>query len=265
MGFLGDIVNSVINTTQGGKNRKGAEASIDNLTNQAYDRGKMTDAESAQYSGSFDLGKILNQIYQSQIGTGTAPEGYLSPEEQYFKQTGELGKTLYDTTLADVKDPYATYESQLQPQLAAMKDYVNADMQKRGLLSSGLSIEQMGRAGVDLAIKEAQDRMAYRADALTRGAGMADTLQSTQANNLTNLSNLYNTQQGYGQNAMARQAGQALGVLPTQVAPQMARLGDAYSQIQTGRKQQTSAINTASNAATTALTGGNFGASLLGG
>jgi len=265
MGFLGDIVGSVMNSSKGGGARKGAEESIDKLSNEAYNRGKMTDAESEQYSGSFDIGKLIEQVYKGQVGLGKMPEGYATPEQQYLQQTGEIGKSLYDTTLADLKDPYATYESQLNPALKAAEDFVNTSMQRRGLLKSGLNIESMGRAGVDLAIKEAQDRMAYRSEALTRGAGMADTIQSTGQTNLANISNLYNTQQGYGQNAMARQAGQALGVLPTQVAPQMARLGDAYAMIQTGRKQQQSAINTGADALQTAATGGNFGASLFGG
>jgi len=268
MGFLGDIVNSAINLSQGGGARKGAEQSIQNITGQAYDAGKMTDSESKQYQGSFDLGNIIKQIMQYQQGLSEAPSGYSSPEEQYYRQTGDIGKELYSTTMADLKNPYATYESTLSPQLQAAEDYINASMQKRGLLQSGLNIENMGRAGVDLAIQDAQNRMAYRADALTRAAGMADTIQSTGASNLANISNLYNQQQGYGQNAMARQAGQALGVLPTQVAPQMARLGDAYAQIQAGRGQRTSAINQGASAIESLASGGGssgqLGSSLFG-
>lgn len=264
MSFLGDIVQGTINLSKGGGARKGAEQSIQDISGRAYDAGKMTDQESQQYSGSFDLGNIIKQILMYQQGLGAAPAGYASPDQQYINQTGEIGQQLYNTTLADVKDPYASYESTLQPQLKAANDYINSQMQQRGLLQSGMDIENMGRAGVDLAIKEAQNRMQYRADALTRGAGLADTIQSTGQNNLANITNLYNNQQAYGQNAQARQAGLALGVLPTQVAPQFARLSDAYAQINAGRKQQQSAINTITDPSALFSGGSNLGMSAIG-
>ena len=117
-------------------------------------------------------------------------------------------------------------------------------MQKRGLLSSGLNIENMGRAGVDLAIQEAQQRMTYRADALNRGAAMSDTIQNTQSNNLANLSNLYNSQQASGQTAMNRQAGQAISVLPTQNTAPLAQLSYGYGQLNQSNKAYGAAANT---------------------
>src|SRR3990167_6330195 len=80
---------------------------------------------------------------------------------------------VYGQTLRGVQDPYQAYESQLQPSLRATEDYINRAYQQRGLLRSGLPIEQMGRAGVELSIREAQDRMNFRGQELARGGELS--------------------------------------------------------------------------------------------
>ena len=212
----------------GGGDKEGAEQGIQEAGETAYQRGKMTPEEESQYKGSFNLGDIIQQILQYQMGVGEAPSGYLDPTQAFLKEGGELGQTLYGQTLQEAKDPYAYYESTLQPQLQLTQDAINREYQNRGLIRSGLGIEAMGRAGVELAIKEAEARMNARNQALQRAAGLTEYIGGQQQNRLTNLSNLYSGQQQYGLNALGRQAGQAQAAAQYQAYPYQASLGSYY-------------------------------------
>lgn len=246
MSFLGSlgslfegipIIGPLLGQSQANKDIKRSTHDLDVASQTAYKRGAMSPEELSQYQGSFDIGSLLEQIYKAYMGQGTMPEGQLSPEAQYQNQTGQIGSALYQNALQGAQNPYAGWESSLQPQLAAMSDYVNSQMQSRGLLNSGLDIEQMGRAGVDLAVQEAQNRMAYGQQSLQNASTMAGNVQNTVQANLANLSQLYNQQQGYGVTGAARQAGQALGVLPTQTAPYYAGLGQAYGNLNANQQK----------------------------
>lgn len=255
-----------------GGGKSGAERGIEGAGEQAYQRGKMTPAEETQYGRSFDLGKLVEQIAKAQVGLEKYPTDYLSPTEQfartsdlarsvynktladvgrapteqYFYEAGDIGKELYGQVLAETKDPYAYYQSTLDPQLQLAEDYINRRAQERGLLRSGIPIENMGRAGVELAIKEANARMQARAqaleranimagtvqetglNALQRGAGLSEYLNTNASENLMKLANLYQAQQQYGLNAMGRQANQAQAAAPYTAYPYQAALADVY-------------------------------------
>lgn len=211
---------------EGGKSK--AEQGIAESGSRVYDAGKLTSQESEQYLGSFDIGKLLEQIYKYQMGLGQAPESYMSSTDQYLRESGELGNLLYKSTLEEAKDPYAYYQSTLDPQLQQAEDYINRQAQGRGLIRSGIPIEQMGRAGVELAIKEANAKMAAREASLGRTAGLVEYMTGQSQNNLTNLANLYSGQQQSGLNAMGRQAGQAQAAGQYWSYPYQARLGDIY-------------------------------------
>lgn len=213
--------------SSGGSKSKAASG-ISEAGSTMYDRGKMTPGEEAQYQSSFGTGQLLENVMRYMLGLGEAPTGYLSPTDQYLRESGALGKTLYDQTLAEAQDPYAYYESTLQPQLQLAEDYINRQAAGRGLLRSGIPIEQMGRAGVDLAIKEAEARMQARNNALARAAGLTEYIGGTGMNRLSNLSNLYSQQQQFGLNALGRQAGQAQAAAQYQAYPYQAALGDIY-------------------------------------
>ena len=189
----------------------------------------MTPEETTQYTSSFEIGKLLEQIMKYQQGLGAAPSEYLGPEQQYLRGAGELGKAYYGQTLRGVQDPYAAYESQLQPSLQLTEDYINRAYQGRGLLRSGLPIEQMGRAGVELAIKEAQDRMNFRGQELARGGELTQYTQGYGQQNLANLANIYGQQQGYGQAAKGRQVQGAVQAAAYQAYPYQMQLGSTYS------------------------------------
>jgi hypothetical protein len=212
----------------GGSSKSKGEQGIQEAGSTMYSRGQATPEETAQYQGSFDIGKLLQQIMQYQQGMGQAPQGYMTGEQQYQRQTGPLGQAYYNQTLQGVQDPYKAYESQLQPALQLASQQINQGAAQRGLLRSGIPIEQMGRAGVDLAIKEAQDRMNFRGQELARGGELTQYSQGLGQQNLTNLSNLYGQQQQFGLNAMGRQAGQAQQAATYQAYPGQAALGSYY-------------------------------------
>lgn len=212
----------------GKKNEKEkAEQGITQAGEQMYGRGKATGEEEAQYQKSFQIGELLRQLAQYYSGVGQAPSGYVSPEQR-LQQSGALGKSYYEQTLRGTQDPYAAYESQLQPSLQLTQDLINRQAQQRGLLRSGIPLSAMGTAGVTLAVAEAQDRMRFRAEELARGGELSNWLQGQQQQQYGNLANLYGQQQTAGQNALARQAGQAQIAAQYQSYAPMAQLGNIY-------------------------------------
>lgn len=220
---------------------------------------EMTGSEKSQYESSFELGKLMEQIMKYQQGLGTAPSGHMSGEQQY-QQGGDLAKAYYGQTLAGTQDPYAAYESGLQPALTLANDTINRNMQQRGLMRSGMNIENMGRAGVDLAIKEAQDRMNFRGQELARGGELSQYGNQLQQQNLGNMSTLYNQQQGYGQTAMNRQGQGAVQAAQYQAYPYQAQLGNAYGK----QGQQGAALGGVAGGVIGGIGGSFIGQPLLG-
>ena len=212
----------------GGDQGKNAGNAIQQAGTNAYNESKMTDQESQQYSGSFDIGNFLSQYLGSQVGMNASPSGALSATQQY-EQNNPLGTALYDQTLSDVQNPMANYQSTLQPQLQQAQDTINKYYQSRGLLNSGISIGSMGTAGVDLAIQEAQQQMNYRQQALQNASGLNTQIYNQQQQNIGNLGQLYNNQQQLGQGAMNRQAQAAFQNANYQAYPAQAALGNYYA------------------------------------
>jgi hypothetical protein len=217
----------ILHNNFGNSGKKQAESGIQAAGEQAYERAKQTPDEAGQYSRSFELGKLLEQVLKGQQGMGELPEGFMSGEQQLQSQ-GELSKTLYDQTLNEAKDPDAYFMSTLQPELQQAQDTINSYYQKRGLLNSGLAIEQMGRAGVDLAIKQAQARMGARQQALDNALQISQYGSNMGQTNFANLANIYSTQQNSGLNSLSRQANAANNAATYQAYPHQARLGDYY-------------------------------------
>jgi hypothetical protein len=111
----------------------------------------------------------------------------------------------------------------------------------------------MGRAGVDLAIKEAQDRMNFRSQELARGGELSQFASQLGQQGYGNLSSLYGQQQEYGLTGMNRQANAAWLNAQYQSYPYQARLGDYYG-TKSGLMQGAGTIGGA-------LVGGAIGAS----
>lgn len=182
--------------------------------------GQMTPEEQAQYQGSFQTGQTLDQIYQAQMGMGQYPQGYLQPEQQ-FQQQGPLAQAMYGQTLSQMQNPDASYMSTLNPQLKLAEDYINNKMNQRGLLPSGMSIENMGRAGAELAVQEAQGILQNRANVYSQAGNLSQYAQGQGQQNLMSLQNLYGQQQQIGQP-------QRQTAIQYQAYPLQAQLGSIY-------------------------------------
>lgn len=211
----------------GGGDKGEGEEGIQKAGADLYDRTKQTGSEASQYQGSFDIGNFLKQYFGYQAGMNEKPAGALSPTEQ-FQKDNPLAQALYSQTLAEAQDPDKYYQSTLSPNLAQAQDTINTYYQKRGLLNSGLAIESMGRAGVDLAIKDAQARMAARQQSLQNAQAVNQNVYGVNQQNLGNLANLYSTQQQAGLSSLSRQAAGASGAAGYQAAPYTAQLGNYY-------------------------------------
>lgn len=238
-----------------GEDKGAAAEGIQKAGEQQYERSKQTGEEAGQYSKSFELGDMLKQIFQSQQGIGSAPAGYQNGEQQLQNQ-GALGKSLYDQTLSQSQNPDAYFQSTLQPDLMQAQDTINTYYQKRGLLNSGLAIESMGRAGVDLAIKDAQARMANRQQSLQNAMGVSQYAGNMGQNNLSNLANLYSTQQNAGLGSLSRQATGASNAAQYQAYPYQASLGSYYGGKAAVQALPGQLIGATGNLASGALAGG---------
>lgn len=220
---------SAYSSSQANKTSKKASQAMQDIQDQIMKQGAMTPQESDQYNNSFGLGNQYSDILKYMQGIGSAPAGYQNAEQQYQNQ-GPLAQQLYGTAMSDVQNPYASYESNLQPSLQQAQDQINNQAVGRGLLSSGIPIEQMGRAGVELAIQEANNRMNWRQQMLQNASGVESTASGLQQQNLANMGNLYYQQQSLGEAAKARSAGQAVQAGQYAAAGPSAQLGYSYGQ-----------------------------------
>lgn len=208
------------------KEQEEAEQGIAQAGSQMYQRGAMTPEELQQYKASFGTGKDILQMLMGQLGLG--PKYGKTGEEQY-QQQGQLAQTLYNQILQQTVNPDAYYMSTLNEQLQQAQDYINRNAQQRGLLRSGIPIENMGRAGVELAIQEANARMNARQQALSNAQSLQQNIGSREQTNIANLMNLYGGQQQYGLQSAQRQAGQAQQAAQYQAYPSQAKLANYYS------------------------------------
>jgi hypothetical protein len=207
------------------KNDGGAGAAIQAAGDTVYNRTKQTPDEASQYTSSFDLGKELEQYFTGQM-TGQ-PTGALTADQQ-FQNQGDLNKTLYDQVLSQAQNPTAGWQSTLQPELQQAQDQINKYYNARGLINSGIPIGDMGTAGVDLAIKNAQNEMAYQQQSLSNAQSLSANINQNANQNVGNLYNLYGAQQGFGLNSLSRQATGANAAAQYQAYPYQAQLGSYY-------------------------------------
>lgn len=211
--------------TAGKKIEQGAGKVFDRIAGDSAQQiqaaGAMSPEELKQYQGSFDLGNTLKQIELYQQGLGQAPGGYLDSSKQYLQQTGQMGQALYNQVLQGITNPDSQWESTLQPQLQLATQNVNQQANTRGLLNSGVDLQNLGTAGVEAAVADAQGRMANRQQQVVNASSLAGNIYGVGQQNLSNLANLYNQQQQLGsqQKEFAAQY---------QAYPYQAQLGQAY-------------------------------------
>lgn len=209
--------------------KSSAEEGLRQTGDKVAQAAAQTPQEASQYSNSFDIGKLLQQIYQGQMGMGPMPQG-MNQTQNYLQQGGDLAQGIYNQVSPYAQNPDYGYESTFMPQLKQLQDYTDTTYQRRGLLNSGLNIEQMGRAGIDLAVRSAQERMAYRQQGLQNMMGLEGDMYNRGQSNVANLANLYGNQQQLGQASMGRQAQGMQAAAPYYSYGPQAQLGQYYAQ-----------------------------------
>jgi len=167
--------------------------------------GALTPEEQQSLRLSSENEAILSQILRFQQGVGERPSGFLSPSQQ-FAQQGDLQRALIEKVTRGVQDPDAVFQSTLNPQLQIAEDFINRRFQQKGLLRSGLPIESLGRAGVELAIGEANARLNFRNQALQQGFQLQGGIQGVGQQNIVNLAGLTARGQNFSQTGINRAA-----------------------------------------------------------
>ena len=208
-----------------GGDKTEAEQGIAAAGNSITDASKMSDQEKTQYQNSFGMGQNLQSIYSGNLGLG--PQTGATAEQQY-QQQGPLAQNLYNTVSQQVQNPYAGWESSLQPNLQLATNNVNQQANTRGLLNSGIDLQNLGTAGVEAAVADAQGRMQYGQQAIQNAATMSSGINQLGQQNVSNYAALYGGQQATGLSAMQRQAGGASAAAGYLSYPYQAELGAYY-------------------------------------
>ncbi len=212
-----------------GSNSDGQNAgdSIAQIGSQIQNESQMSPQAQQQWQGSYDIGQYLSQLFGQNVGKPGSTAQTTSPEQQYQNQ-GPLSQALYQQTLKQAQDPTAGWQSTLKPQLDQAQNQINEYYNSRGLMNSGIAIGAMGTAGVDLAIQNAQNEMAYQQQSLQNANALSTNAAGLGQQNYQNLSGLYNQQQGYGlQGKQLEQQGYQAGA-QYQAYPLQAQLGSYY-------------------------------------
>lgn len=252
---LGNMSGGFLGPTSDDKNAGQAAAQqIQGIGNEVKQAGAPTGQEASQYSGSFDIGKYLQQLFGAELGMNAAPQGAVAQEQAYQNQ-GPLAQNLYNQTLKQAQDPTGGWQNTLQPQLQQAQNQINEYYNSRGLMNSGIAIGSMGEAGVDLAIKNAQNEMAYQQQSLQNANALSTNISGLNQQNVQNLSGLYDTQQQAGQNVSNRNLQAVETAAGYQAYPAQAQLGSYYGQQAAQRALPGQLIGA----------GGSLGAAYLGG
>lgn len=139
---------------------------------------------------------------------GLRDKAAFAPEEQALLNalrgvpgSGEPGQAggvqdIFGQLVNRAQDPNAAYTSTLAPQLQLAGDQVKARAAQRGILGSGLELEDLGRTGVELAIREAAAREDFRQQQLQNFQGIFNAGQGLRSREIGIEGELLNLQQG---------------------------------------------------------------------
>jgi hypothetical protein len=122
-----------------------------------------------------DTRQLLDTIAQRSGMTG----------EELFKAEGAIPTALQEQILKEAQNPGGNYTDTLNLQLEQARQMVNAEANKRGVFGGspegGIRFENLGRAGVDLAIKSATEKEAARQQDLSNASTLASLFQNLSA------------------------------------------------------------------------------------
>ncbi len=97
--------------------------------------------------------------------------------EELFRREGEVPSALQERVLEGARAPGGTFEDTLKEQLEISRQQISAEANKRGVFGGtpegGIRFEQLGRAGVELAIGSAREREAARQQDLANASSLA--------------------------------------------------------------------------------------------
>lgn len=161
-------------TQQRKKSEKRAREAAERAESKAREEARrveeataLTPEEQTREERAFGLEKRRLPILEERAGM---------PGEELIRGTGPIAQTALDQILSGVRQPEELFESTLEPELELVRQMVNQEAVKRGVFSGlpegGIRFEQLGRAGVELAIKSARERRAARQEALSNAAAV---------------------------------------------------------------------------------------------
>lgn len=104
--------------------------------------------------------------------------------------------TIFADLVSRAQDPNKFYQSTLKPKLALLQDQVKARAAQRGILGSGLELENLGRTGSELAIRETDAQEAFRQQQLANFQGLYNVGQGLRNREIGLEGDLVNIQLG---------------------------------------------------------------------
>lgn len=207
---------------------QGPSNAITGVGNNLAQQTAVPGAVASQTSQGQGIDQYLAQLFGQSVGQpGANAGGSISSEQQYQNQ-GPLSQTNYNNVLSQAQNPTAGWQSTLQPQLQQAQNQINEYYNARGLDNSGIAIGAMGEAGVDLAIQNAQNEMAYSQQSLTNASNLAIQAGGVGQQNLQNLYGLQGQQQQVGLNYQQLADSGLEEASGYQAYPSQASLGNIY-------------------------------------
>lgn len=175
----------------------------------------------------------IERLYQGQIST-LAPQQLAQLQDLQqggYSDNTPLGKALQDRLLSDLS---VNPDDLFAPNLELLKGQVGQFAARRGIVGSGLELEQLGRTGVELAIQQAQARQSMRDQQVQQALAGNQSLEAVGAQRrgessayLTNLQSLEDTRR-------AREIGAVTGANQTGASLQSQGNLSALERLSTG-------------------------------
>jgi hypothetical protein len=163
---------------------------------------------------------ILRNISQGRTS------GYYTPLESQIQ--GRLSQ--------DLTNPTQSYEDTFTPQFELLRDKMRSQAAQRGIVGSGLELENMGRAGIDLAIAQANARNQSRQQGISNALAGNQQVEGGVINRQAGLQNYLANLQSMQSSERARQSqlGEQAALMPlnvrTQTSANMLNVNDAARQ-----------------------------------
>ena len=104
--------------------------------------------------------------------------------------------SIFADLVSRAQDPNKYYQSTLEPKLALLQDAVKARAAQRGILGSGLELENLGRTGAELSIRETDAQEAFRQQQLNNFLGLFTAGQGLRNREIGLEGDLVNLQLG---------------------------------------------------------------------